>query len=237
VQPNLSQYSRVQKIAKRILCDAQTYLTVGKTELEIKNSIYGLISDSGITEFWYHNTPVIVSVGANTSVSLSGKEYTATNLSIKKNDFVTIDLSLAIDSHWSILAKSFSIEEGKVISHHFLNKDLWLLQKASNVLHNYIVQSVEPGMTFHEIYHELNKKTEELGVEHLDFKNNFGHSIEKSLDERIYITDGVYKKITPDTLFSIEPHLKLKNGLYGFKEADIYYFNRKKNLSVERLTC
>jgi Xaa-Pro aminopeptidase len=224
MKPNIAQYKEVQLIAEQIMSEVPTCIEVGKTEMDISNACLDLIKAANITDFWYYNTPVIVAVGSHTSISLSGKNYVPDATCVKENDLITVDLSIAIDHHWGILAKSFAIEEGEVKHDQFKDQHTLHLQRSSHSLHEYLMQYIKPDMTYHEVYHAFNTKTLELGVEHLDFKKNFGHSVEKNLDDRIYIADGVYEKIKSDTLFSFEPHLKMQTSAFGFKSADIYYF-------------
>lgn len=64
-----------------------------------------------------------------------------------------------------------------------------------------------------------------LGYINLDFSGNFGHSIAKFKNNRIYIEKGNRKKLSSVKYFTFEPHVSRKNGSYGYKKEDIYFFN------------
>jgi methionine aminopeptidase len=220
----INDYKQIQNIANDVLIEIKNFIKPDITERALVEKTIALIKAKGVTEFWYHNIPAIVAVSDQTVNSVSGKDYQPTNLPLQETDFVTIDLSVARNNHWAIRGRSFALENGEVKTDNFKIEELQTLQCSSDFIHHFLTEVATPTMTFHELYHELKAKVFALGVEHLDFKNNFGHSIEKALDDRIYIADGVTQKLGDRELFSFEPHLKFPNGKYGFKDADIYYF-------------
>ena len=70
----------------------------------------------------------------------------------------------------------------------------------------------------------MNGLITEAGYSNLDFKENLGHTIEKDIDGRKYIEKGSKVKLGDAGLFTFEPHIKKKNGLFGYKKEDIYCF-------------
>jgi len=220
----IEDYKQIQNIANEVLVEIKDFIKPGMTENALVEKTIALIKAKGVTEFWYHNIPAIVAVGNQTVNSISGKDYQPANLPLQYNDFVTIDLSLARNNHWAIRGRSFAIEKGEAKTNNFNIKELQTLQHSADLLHHFLAEIAVPAMTFHELYHKLKEKVIVLGVEHLDFKKNFGHSIESALDDRVYITEGERRKLGDSELFSFEPHLKLHYGTYGYKDADIYYF-------------
>lgn len=232
MKEKLTTYAKIQFLAKKMMQEIQSCITVAKSETTLVNDCLRIIKSYDIKEYWYYNRPAMVAIGRNTISSQSGKNYYPSPLTLQYNDFVTIDLSLGVDNCWSIFAKSFAIEEGKVKTENFSNAELFFLKKCTDTLHQYLVEIVHPNITFHELYMLMQEKLKQLNVEHLDFKHNFGHSIETHLDERIYIAENVYEKLGNKFLFSFEPHLRLKKGIYGFKHADIYFF---QNNTIQKL--
>ena len=80
-------------------------------------------------------------------------------------------------------------------------------------------------MSLQEAYTTMNLFIDKLGFENLDFKKNLGHSIEKNIDDRKYIEAGNNIKFKELNLFTFEPHLMKKNGQYGVRIENIYYFD------------
>ncbi len=232
---HLRHYQKVQGHCESILDEIKKIIQPGKSELDLVNECFAIISSHGITDFWYHGVPAIIAIGEHTSLSLSGKDYVpSSDNTLQEHDFLTIDLSLAIDHYWGIRARSFYIENGVMVNRPFCPMQSYI-EDSIRSLHQYLKEIAEPDMTFHDLYHFINEKVMSLNLLHLDFKHNFGHSIEKKLEDRVYIADGIYDKITPTTLFSFEPHLKEKNSFYGVKDADIYYFDKGRAKRVREL--
>lgn len=223
----IDTYKQIQHLCRQIISDLCPQISVGQSEHDIKLMCEALIRQHNINEFWYHNIPVMVSIGSHTLSSLSGKHYVANHQSIlQAHDFLTVDLSLAINNHWGIYAKSLAMEAGCITSHHFSNPELQALKMISDELHQHVLDVVTPEMSFHELYHEMDKKIKFHHVQHLDFRHNFGHSIEKILDDRFFIENQQHLKLD-NKLFSFEPHIKFINGTYGFKRAEIYCVDKE----------
>lgn len=210
------------------MSDLSLTLRVGLSETEIINTCKAIIAKHGIQEFWYYNVPVMVAIGDQTLESMSGKHIRPGDRTIQVNDFLTVDLSLGIDSHWGIYAKSFAVEGSIVKADHFDTDELRELKCIVDSLHQDMRRIVVPEMTFHDFYHEILNYVNSYNVVQLDFKSNFGHSIEKQLDDRIYIENAQMMTLAEKNIFSFEPHVRFKNGNFGVKNADIYYFEAGK---------
>jgi methionine aminopeptidase len=228
----INTYKNIQQICKQVMSDSASAICVGKSESEILHASKSIINAHGIKDFWYHNIPVMVAIGEQTLISMSGKNLTAGNAIIQTNDFITIDLSLGIENHWGIYAKSFAIEDGILKGDNFNNDELRELKFIVDSVHKDMMRIAVPEMSFHDLYHEMTNYVNSYNVVQLDFRNNFGHSIEKHLDDRIYIEHSQMMKLGEKNIFSFEPHIRFKNGKYGFKYADIYYFEASKVCSL-----
>ena len=70
------------------------------------------------------------------------------------------------------------------------------------------------------------------GFINLDFLGNLGHSIVKNKDDRVYIEKGNQCKLKEVNFFTFEPHIGIKNSVYGYKKENIYYFENDKLLEL-----
>ncbi len=221
----------VQEIAKKTIIYLSEVIKSGMTEKEIADMSDDYMRSLGIDSFWYHGVGSLVLVGKRTLISKSAKEYIPSNQKVRKNDLVTVDLSPEIDRFWGDYARSFSIENGKFT----MNPKLSFLKdgiRVENEIHEYFLRLLKPQMSFEEAHFLINNRITEMGYENLDFHGNFGHTIEKKLQDRIYIEKGSKIKFSEVDYFTFEPHIRKMNGEYGFKREDIYFFT---NGNLKRL--
>ena len=225
----LRNYAHVQSIAKETMEFLNDFIRIGVSALEIKIAAEAFMKDKGADSFWYHGIGAFVLVGEQTTISISGKDYQASNLKVGINDLVTVDLSPEIDGFWGDLARSFAIQDGVV-------KDAsqsMFPEVVSGIdmeieLHDNLKQLIGPDTTFHDVYLSMNSQIYAAEYENLDFKRNMGHSIARHIDERKYIEFGNNARLSDIGLFTFEPHIKKKDGKYGFKHENIYYFEHGK---------
>jgi hypothetical protein len=78
----------------------------------------------------------------------------------------------------------------------------------------------------------MTQTVKEMGYENLDFKGNFGHSIERQPDRRRYIEAGNMMPVGEAGLFTFEPHIRKKNCVDGFKYENIYYFDNTRAMPL-----
>ncbi len=229
----LQKYAAAQSIAKQTIDFLKTYIRTGRTEKEIKEAAEKFLREKGVHSFWYYNIGAFVFVGKRTVISISGKKYQASDEKVQNNDLVTVDLSPQIDNYWGDHARSFVIEDGKVVAEmqsHILEMKEGV--QAEQELHRYFQGFITKNTSFEDVFCEMNSKIETMGYRNLDCNHNLGHSIEKDMDKRIYIESGNQKTLADATLFTFEPHIKKKDGNYGFKYEDIYYFDDSSKLCV-----
>ncbi|MCY0896006.1 MAG: M24 family metallopeptidase, partial [Alicyclobacillaceae bacterium] len=96
------------------------------------------------------------------------------------------------------------------------------------VLHQHFMCYVKPDMTFEDVYLHMNDVIKQHGFINLDFSGNLGHTIEFNKGNRQYFELGNKSKLSDANLFTFEPHIRRKNGEYGFKREDIYFFDHGK---------
>ena len=181
----------------------------------------------GADSFWYWDVGAFVFAGDETTVSVSGKEYTTSERVIESDDIITIDLSPQIGDTWGDYARTVIIENGCVVeSVGNIKCDEWrnglLMEKR---LHEKMKEIVSPHMTFEDLYFRMNEDIIAEGYINLDFMGNLGHSIVRRKDDRIYIEKGNNTKLGDVSYFTFEPHISVSGSKYGYKREDIYYFD------------
>lgn len=223
----MKKYTDVQLIAKETMKFLGTFIKEGVSALEIKDAAETFMKDKGAGSFWYHGIGAFVLVGEQTTISVSGREYRPSNLKVKGDDLVTVDLSPEIDGFWGDLARSFVIQDGEIVeANQSISPEIAQGIELEVKLHENLVRLIGPDTTFEELYAKINSQIDEAGFMNIDFNMNIGHSIVKHIDERIYIESGNNARIKDVEMFTFEPHIKKKGGKYGFKHENIYYLDR-----------
>jgi len=232
---HLAQYSNVQSIAKATIDELKKLIKGGMSERNIVFIAEEIMRIKGIEGFWYHGIGAFVHVGKRTRISESGRDYLPSEIIVGRNDIVTIDLSPELNSHWGDYARTLTIVDGNVIdiemAGHVENEPVLEFLHGSRTekkLHKVFIDYVKPDMTFEEVYLHMNEIIQDLGYINLDFSGNLGHSIEFDKDHRKYFELGNKTKLNEVSYFTFEPHIKHKNGEYGYKREDIYYFRNGK---------
>jgi methionine aminopeptidase len=219
----ISQYLQVQDIALRVLRDIAPFIQAGKTEGNVADECARLLEQSGARDCWYHNVPALVLVGERTTLSVPGTGYHPSEVAIRPNDLVTIDLSPTVNGCWGDCARSYIVESGRVGPPH-QSSALGHGMIAEQQLHALMKEFVAPETSMHELYSFINQSIERLGYRNLDFRGNLGHSIEKHLDDRRYIEANNQVRLGDCDFFTFEPHICRTNDIWGFKMENIYYF-------------
>ena len=104
----------IQDIALDVLQEIKGYIVAGVTEKDIAIQCDKLLKKAGMVDCWYHGVTALVLVGQRTTLSVSGRNYQATDVIVKDYDLVTIDLSPKRDDYWGDCARSYAVESGKV---------------------------------------------------------------------------------------------------------------------------
>lgn len=100
-------------------------------------------------------------------------------------------------------------------------KQLFTQQKK---LHQLLLGSAKADLTFKELHDLLTRKLRTDGFVNLDFKGNFGHTIELDLKDRRYIVANEKLTLARAGFFTLEPHIKIPSGNFGIKHENIYYW-------------
>lgn len=224
---NVCEYKKIQSIAKNVLDEIKNFIKPEISEKEIVEECKLLLKKHGIDETWYYDCPALILLGSRSCLSVSGKNYVPSEEKVGKENLVTIDLSPLKDGVWGDCSRSFVVEDGIVKSETDI-KNFEFLEglRIERELHNHFIEFVKPGMSFEDVFIELNDKIKSFGFENLDFNGNLGHTIEKDRNNRIYFEKGNDKKLTENMLFTFEPHIRMIGKKYGFKLENIYYFEK-----------
>lgn len=214
---SLDSYKMVQNIAKDTIKYLRNIIIPEISEIEIKNEAELYMLTHGIESFWYYDVGALVFAGDRTNLSMSGRDYAPTKCKVQNNDLVTVDLSPCIGKCWGDYARSFIVGDA----------DLRYGIDFEQHLHSHLFHIIDPEITFHEIYEQMNKEIESNGYTNLDFNKNLGHTIEELKDNRRYIEKGNMIKVKEVTLFTFEPHVRQIDKCHGFKMENIYYFENK----------
>ena len=230
----LSEYSRVQKIAKDTIEFITTEIKPGILLSQVRSLCEEKMLELGADSFWYWDVGAFVFSGDETTVSVSGKEYSTSDRTIGSDDIVTIDLSPQIGDTWGDHARTVIIENGCVVkSVSEIENSEWreglMMEKK---LHDKMTEIVSPDMTFEDLYYQMNEYIKDEGYINLDFMGNLGHSIVRRKDDRIYIEKGNRSKLGDVDYFTFEPHISVAGSKFGYKREDIYYF---ENGVIEKL--
>ena len=220
------QYTEIQNVAKKTMEFIKKNMRPGMTLLEIRTLCERKMMELGADSFWYWDVGAFVFAGDETTLSVSGKEYTTSRRGIAENDIITIDLSPQNGDTWGDYARTIIIENGKIVESDNVSNVEWkngLLME--EYLHEEMCKFVTPKTTFEELYYYINNIIEQKGYINLDFMGNLGHSIVRQKNDRVYIEKGNQMSLGDVTFFTFEPHISVPKSKYGYKRENIYYFD------------
>lgn len=220
-------YSQIQMSAKQTIEYIENIIKPGMKLLDIRKLCEEKMLELGADSFWYWDVGAFVFAGDETTVSVSGKQYTTSDRVIGNNDIITIDLSPQKGNIWGDYARTVIVENGKVVKDIALieNQEWKLGLQMEEKLHAELLCFVTNETTFEELYYHMNEFIVKNGFVNLDFMGNLGHSIVKTKGERIYIEKGNKKKLEDVNYFTFEPHIAFPDSKYGYKKENIYYFD------------
>ncbi len=216
---------RSQDIARDCLCHMEGFLRPGMDREEIHRECERYMLEKGSEGWWIHNDPALILFGDLTTYSahedpsplFEGKR-------VQENDLITIDVAPSIKTGWGDMARSFVMEEGKIVSWKDChNKEIREGMEMEMILHELFISFVNENTTFSQLHQMVNDYLQKHGYYNCDYHGNFGHTIENDQKDRVTIDESVdigivqYRK--PITF---EPHICKKNGRYGVKYENMY---------------
>jgi Xaa-Pro aminopeptidase len=222
----IAKYRKAQDLARETMECLVDHIRHGMTEAEIAHDANEFMRQRGAS-FWYHGKGALVFVGERTTLSVSGKDYIASDEQVKPHDFITVDLSPSIDGYWGDYARSLVVEQGKVVNSIVRHPNLAEIMSGSGtarMLHDFLRIIADQETTLDTISKIYRRVISNAGYVNLDFRGNLGHSIETQLDQRRFIEPGSDIRLGELGFFTFEPHIRNLGGRFGFKREDIYYF-------------
>ena len=168
---DISPHLHVQNIALRVLRDIVPSIKAGNTESGVASICTQLLQQYGAKDSWYHNVPALVLVGERTTLSVSGTDYQPSDVTIRANDFVTIDLSPMVNDCWGDCARSYIVESGRVIPPD-KSSALDYGKNTERALHALMKEIATPKTSMHELHCVINQSIKKMGYRNLDFRGN-----------------------------------------------------------------
>lgn len=220
-EQQLTRYRAVQNAARRTLVEITGFIRPGVSEIDLVQKCDALQRAAGIDSYWYQSLPALVLVGEHTPLAISRTPYAPSNLQVTDNDLVTIDLNPAINGYCADLARSYYIEQGVASQVPQHQAEFRQGAAAQQQLHTLLKRIAHPDLTCNDLHQTLHAEIERLGFEQLDY---LGHSIGQESDQLVFIVPGSTRTLGELGLFTLEPHIRLKQGSYAFKHENIYYF-------------
>ncbi len=218
---------RCQDIARACLSHMEEYLRPGLTERQIHAECEDFMRSLGAEYFWTHDDPALILFGDLTDYSahLSPVSLIA-GTTLAENDLITIDVSPAIQTGWGDMARSFVMEDGRLIPWETCrNDEIREGMEMEMRLHELFKETVKKDVTFHELHEIVQDYLNRHSYVNLDYHGNFGHSIENHPDDRVTTAEGVNVKILGyGKPMTFEPHIRKRDGRLGVKHENIYCF-------------
>ena len=219
---------RAQDIARETLNELEGILCAGMSEKQIEKIVCDRMIEKGSGPFWYHGVGALVLSGRRSTSSLSARDYQADDVFVLRDrDIVTVDCSPTYEGQWGDYARTFFIENGRAVSEDDV-KDPEFRQglEAELHLHRFLMEELNAGMTYEDVYSALMEQIAKLGFVNLDFHGNLGHSIETDEKKRICLEKGNKKTFREyGKPFTLEPHIAVPNGSFGYKRENIYFID------------
>ena len=225
---DLMDYQAVQKIAKDTINYIKAEIRSGMSLIEVRSLCENKMRELGADSFWYYDIGAFVFSGDETTISVSGREYSTSDRMIALDDIITIDLSPQVGNTWGDYARTVIIQNGKAVQldEEVQNEEWRAGLEVEKKLHKRMTEIVSPEMTFEELYYQMNEYICEEGYINLDFMGNLGHSIVRKKEDRIYIEKGNSARLGDVHFFTFEPHISVIGSKYGYKRENIYYFDK-----------
>jgi len=229
--PLIAAHRKVQEAAKAVLRDLASRIGPDDTEQSIAARAGQAMLERGIGKTWYHDCPALVLLGARSCESVSGRRYRPATEPVGENNVVTVDLSPRIDDTWGDCARTFFIEQGRVVSSPSAAEHARAVEFLRQ-LHTQMRGFVHPETRFHDLCEWSEKRISGAGFENLDFRRNVGHSLATRLEDRRYIEKGSDASLGDVDFFTYEPHVRASGGRWGYKHEDVFFFDGHGRLQL-----
>ena len=222
---------KAQDIARSCLKHMNTFLKPGLDRETIHEECARYMSDLGSQGWWIHNDPALILFGDLTAYSAhEDPSPLFAGKTIKEDDLITIDVAPMIKSGWGDLARSFVMEDGKIVdwkSCH--NEEIVRGMETEMKLHRLFIDTVNENTTFEELHAVIDDFVKQEGYRNCDYHGNYGHTIENDQKDRVTIDKGVNVNIVSHHKpITFEPHICKNDGSLGIKHEIMYVFYEGK---------
>ena len=216
---------QAQKIAAGCLKHMEAFLRPGLTRDQIHQECASYMNSLGSQGWWIHNDPALILFGDLSNYS-GHEPPNYEGLKVSENDLITIDVAPMIQSGWGDMARSFVMEEGKIIPwRQSQNQEIIEGMEMELKLHRLFMDSVNEKATFEDLHHLIDEEVKKAGYCNCDYHGNYGHTIENDAKDRVTIDKGVSLAIAAyDKPITFEPHICKMNGRFGLKHEIMYAF-------------
>ncbi len=214
-----------QDIAKKCLEHMKDFLVPGLNRDRIHEECRRFMSELGSQGWWIHDDPALILFNDLTAYSGAGlPDYT--DKTVEENDLISIDVAPMIETGWGDLARSFVMEEGKIIDwKESKNDEIREGMEMEMKLHELFVSFVDEDTTYEQLHSHIDSFVKQNGYHNCDYHGNYGHSIENDPKDRVTIDIGRKKVIAQyDKPITFEPHICKNGGSIGIKHEDMYVF-------------
>ena len=218
---------KAQDIAKSCLEYMTLYLKPGLTYKQIHQECKRYMEEKGSKGFWIHDDPALILYSDLTTYSAHENPINLfESKCISENDFITIDVAPMIKNGWGDFARSFIMQDGKIINYTDCNnKEIIDGINFELKLHELFINSINKDMTFSKLHKIIDDYVLSNGYYNCDYHQNYGHTIENDQKDRITIAQGVDINISQyNKPITFEPHICKKDGYYGIKHENMYAY-------------
>jgi len=222
---------KAQDIARACLEHMKTFLRPGLDREDIHEECARYMTALGSQRWWIHDDPALILFGDMTAYS--GREDPSPRFkgkTVQNNDLITIDVAPTVGSGWGDLARSFVMEDGKIVDWEASRNDE--IREGMTLemrLHRLFVDSVNEHMSFEMLHDLVESVVAKAGYRNLDYHGNYGHTIENDQKDRVTIDKGVDVNIASyNKPITFEPHICKKDGSLGIKHEIMYVFYEGK---------
>jgi Xaa-Pro aminopeptidase len=225
----IAAHRHVQDAARAVLHELASHIGPADSEQSIAAWAAEAMRHRGVGDTWYHNCPALVLLGSRSCESASGRHYRPATERVGENNVVTVDLSPRIGDTWGDCARTFFIEEGRVVPEPSAPEHAEAARFLEQ-LHARMRELVQPTTRFEELCEWSEQQISAAGFENLDFRRNVGHSLATRREDVRYIERGNRTPLGSVEFSPYEPHIRARGGRWGYKHEDVFYFDEHAQL-------
>lgn len=227
---DLEAYIAAQRVARQTIEMLRQTLRPGMRLVDVRALCEAHMRGLGAESFWYYGVGAFVFSGDETARSVSGRDYATSDRLIGEDDLITVDLSPQVGGVWGDFARTLVLEGGQVRERaQDVQNPAWRGGlEAQARLHEELLRFAAPQMTLSDLHAHMSDCITRLGYANLDFHGNLGHTIERRLEDRLYLEPGSGAQLGEVGPFTFEPHIGLPGSPYGYKLENVYAFREER---------